>query len=69
MWRMRSRGSEDSLVGSTTLSSFPSLAAAAASSVAWAASGADGEAVEDDRTAMFVNLRAERDWLATNPSR
>ena len=47
--RMRSRRSEDSLVGSTTrsCSSASPVGAAAASST-----GAEGEAVEEDRTAV-----------------
>jgi hypothetical protein len=74
VWRMRRRRSEDSLVGSTTrASSFPSSAATvwatAASSVAGAVPGVEGEAVEDDRTAVFGSLREERDLLVTNPNR
>jgi hypothetical protein len=65
--RMRSRVSEDSLVGSTTRSSSASpvgTAAAGASST-----GAEGEAVEEDRTTVYGNLREEAGLRGGNSSR
>jgi hypothetical protein len=66
--RMRSRFSEDSLVGRTTRScssaSLVGAAAAAASST-----GAEGEAVEEDRTAVYGSLRGEPGLRGGNPSR
>lgn len=63
---MRSRRSEDSFVGRTTRScSSASLVAAAAAS----STGAEGEAVEEDRTAVYGRRREEPGLREGNPSR
>ena len=67
MCRMRSRVSEDSLVGSTTRSSSASPVGAAAAGAS--STGAEGEAVEEDLTAVYGNLREEAGLRGGNPSR
>jgi len=64
---MRSRRSEDSLVGSTTRSSSASPVGAAAAGAS--STGAEGEAVEEDLTAVYGNLREEAGLRGGNPSR
>lgn len=66
VWRMRSRRSEDSLVGSTTRASSSSSSVWAASSVASGA--ADVGAVEEERTAVCRGLHEkEKDWREAKP--
>lgn len=67
MCRMRRRRSEDSLVGSTTRSSSASPVGAAAAGAS--STGAEGEAVEEDRTAVYGSLRAEAGLRGGNPDR
>lgn len=64
---MRSRRSEDSLVGSTTRSSSASPVGAAAAGAS--STGAEGEAVEEDRTVVYGNLREEAGLRRGNSSR